>query len=88
MANTVEQLSSGSVTLWFASDAGVWDEDTLTYTDGANSVRVSGVAADRVTLKFGDDDSEDFTMLSELGAFLDFVGSRIFEELDRGFLAI
>ena len=86
----VEQLASGTVTLWFESDAGAcWDPDTLTCTAGGNSVTVSGVTADKVTLKFGEDgDPGRFAELSELGAFLDFVGSRIFEELDRGFLAI
>ncbi len=42
------------MTPWFltGSDAN-WNADTLTSTDGANSVRGSGVSADQVMLKFG-----------------------------------
>ena len=51
--DTVEQLADGKVTLWFENDNGVWDEKTLTYTDGANSLSVIGVTADAITLNFG-----------------------------------
>ena len=83
-SDTVEQLESGKVTLWFASgDVSNWDETTLTYTDGDNSVSVKGVAAASVILKFGENspaDAERFAMLSGLGAFEEFTMRRIFEE--------
>ena len=86
--DTVEQLASGKVTLWFASgDESNWNAETLTYTDGTNSVTVSGVSVEQVTLKFGDDGSELFAALSNAGAFDDFTSQRIFEESDSGILA-
>ena len=82
------QLASGTVTLWFASgDESNWDAGSLTYADGENSVKVSGVTADRITLKFGDDGSERFATLSGLGAFESFASQRIFEENGTGVLA-
>jgi hypothetical protein len=88
MTRAEDQLETGSVTLWFASgDKSNWDESTLTYTDGANSVRVSGVAAEQVTLKFGDDGSEEFASLSGMGAFFDATTERIFEEPGKEMLA-
>ncbi|MBP5585647.1 MAG: hypothetical protein J6Y92_04765 [Lentisphaeria bacterium] len=87
-ADTVRQLETGSVTLWFASGGiGNWDPVSLTYTDGENSVTVSGVAADRVSLKFGDDGSDRFAALSGAGAFDAFTSQRIFEESGAGILA-
>ena len=87
----VEQLASGGITLWFASgDISKWDASSLTYTDGDNSVRVSGIAADKVALKFGglqEDDSAQFALLSGLGAFDAFSSQRIFEEAGTGILA-
>ena len=59
----------------------------MTYADGENSVKVSGVTADRITLKFGDDDSEDFAKLSAMGAFDAFTSQRIFEADGTGLLA-
>ena len=86
--DTVEQLATGSVTLWFAEGSlDNWDESTLTYTDGENSVTVSGVTADKVTLKFGDDGSEQFASLTSAGAFFDATTERIFEESGKGILA-
>ena len=84
-ADTVEQLAGGSVTLWFASGSiENWDAETLTYTDGANNVTVSGVTEDKVTLKFGTgetpDDAAQFASLAAIGAFLDFTSERVFEE--------
>ena len=87
--DTVEQLETGKVTLWFASGSlDNWDEATLTYKDGDNSVKVSGVAADKVTLKFGGvgDDAAMFATLSEAGAFKEFTSQKIFEE-NKGLLA-
>jgi len=86
--DNVEQLATGSVTLWFAEGSkDNWDEDTLTYTDGDNSVKVSGVTADKVTLKFGDDGSAQFASLTSMGAFFDATTERIFEENGKGILA-
>ena len=79
-SDTVEQLSGGSVTLWFAEgSAGNWNAATLTYTDGANSVKVSGISD--VTLKFGTD-----TALPA-GCFDDAASEKIFEDKDKGMLA-
>ena len=87
-ADNVEQLETGSVTLWFASGSiANWDEAALTYTDGENSVKVSGIAADRITLKFGDDGSEQFAALNSAGAFFDATTERVFEESGKGMLA-
>lgn len=86
--DNVEQLATGSVTLWFAEGSkDNWDEATLTYSDGDNSVKVSGVTADKVTLKFGDDGSAQFASLTSMGAFFDATTERIFEESGKGILA-
>ena len=72
--DSVEQLAGGSVTLWFEEGSeSNWNADTLTYTDGANSVTVKGAVS--VTLKFGAD-----AELPE-GAFSTSVSRKIFEEL-------
>ena len=87
--DTVEQLADGSVMLWFASGSlENWNADTLTYTDGTNSVTVSGIAADQISLQFGDDNFYLFAELEQAGGFLDFCSQRIFEESDKGRLAI
>ena len=84
----VVQLGDGQVTLWFAEgDEENWDASTLTYTNGENSVKVTGVAADAVTLKFGDDGSEQFTTLQQSGAFEEFTSQKIFEDQNKGMLA-
>jgi Ca2+-binding RTX toxin-like protein len=86
--DTVAQLASGRVTLWFDNgDDSKWDAATLTYTDGANSVTVTGVTADRVTLKFGSDGTEEYTSLTAAGAFAEVTSERIFEERNKGVLA-
>ena len=88
-ADTVEQLSDGSVALWFASgDISKWNADALTYTDGENSVKVSGVTADKVSLKFGDDGTGQFTELTGAGAFASVTSEKIFEELGKGLLTV
>ena len=85
--DTVEQLADGEVTLWFASgDISKWNADTLTYADGENSVKVSGVTADKVSLKFGNDGSEQYGTLSASGAFAENTSEKIFEE-NKGILA-
>ena len=79
-ADVVSQTATGSVTLWFESgDISNWDAATLTYTDGANSVKVSGVTADNVSLKFGDDGSAQYKDLAAAGAFLESTAEAVFE---------
>ena len=87
--DTVEQLESGSVTLWFASELEgkvEWDEESKSYTDGTNRVTVTGVTS--VALKFCGvgDDAAMFATLSEAGAFKEFTSQKIFEE-NKGLLA-
>ena len=82
------ELGTGTVTLWFESGSeSNWNAETLTYADGLNSVTVSGVSADRITLKFGDDGSAQFAALSDMGAFDVFTSQKIFEDSDKGILA-
>ncbi|MBR6371918.1 MAG: hypothetical protein IKS20_01930, partial [Victivallales bacterium] len=82
--DTIEQLANGKVTLWFQEgDESKWNAGTLTYTDGDKSVKVSGVAD--VTLKFGDDGSEQYSNLLASGAFSEFSSQNIFG--DKGMLA-
>ncbi|MBQ4481386.1 MAG: hypothetical protein II943_12205, partial [Victivallales bacterium] len=64
-----------------------WNAETLTYTDGDNSVEVSGVTADDVSLKFGDDNSDQYQDLLATGAFDDFTSEKIFEDKNKGLLA-
>ena len=79
-ADTVEQIAGGSVTLWFEEgSSSKWNASTLTYTDGANSVKVSGVS--NVTLRFGDDASLPGD------AFADAASEKIFEDKNKGMLA-
>ena len=87
--DSVEQLSDGKVTLWFENGSlDNWDASTLTYKDGENSVKVSGVAPENITLKFGDDGSEQYGKLLVDGAFDEFGSERIFENRNnRGMLA-
>lgn len=86
--DTVEQLAGASITLWFAfGDESHWNASALTYTDGDNSVTVKGVSAEQVTLKFGDDGSEQYAALASAGAFADFTSRKIFEGEKAGMLA-
>ena len=85
-SDTVEQLADGKVTLWFADgDASKWDAATLTYSDGANSVKVTGVSD--VTLKFGDDGSQQYQDLLAAGAFSDSTSDNLFTDKNKGMLA-
>lgn len=78
--DTIEQLANGSVTLWFENGSvSNWDVATMTYSDGVNSVKVSGV--DNVTLKFGNVDT------AVAGAFLDVASEKIFEDKNKGMIA-
>ncbi|MBQ7651132.1 MAG: hypothetical protein IJS15_09245, partial [Victivallales bacterium] len=86
--DTVEQLAFGKVTLWFDAGAEVnWNADTLTYSDGDNSVQVTGILRDKITLKFGDDGSNLYSDLLASGAFDGLTSEQIFEDKDRRLLA-
>jgi hypothetical protein len=77
--DTVEQLSGGSVTLHFETGSEAnWNQDTLTYTDGVNSVKVSGVTD--VKLVFGEP-------APVAGAFLDAASKKIFEDKSKNLIA-
>ena len=86
--DTVEQLETGTVTLWFLSGSMEnWNAETLTYSDGENSVTVSGVSADQVTLKFELGKSSLFGQLYNMGAFSESLTKKIFDDTDKGYLA-
>ena len=89
--DTVTQLADGKVTLWFKEgDKANWNADTLTYTDGENSVKVDGVSAANVNLVFGNDNGSQqarFDQLNAAGAFADFTSEKIFEDKNKGLLA-
>ena len=86
--DTVEQLAGGEITLWFESGSeDNWNADTLTYTDGTNSVKVSGISADNISLKFGDDNSLFYDELANSGCFDDAASEKIFEDKNKGMLA-
>ena len=76
--DTIEQLANGSVTLWFADGSEAnWNAAKLTYSDGVNSVSVSGCV--NVTLRFGSDPA------LPAGAFEEETTEKVFEE--KGMLA-
>ena len=78
--DTVEQLSTGSVTLWFEyGEERFWNPETMTYRADGNTVTVKGDV--EVTLKFGADAS-----LPE-GAFAEAASGKIFEDKSKGFIA-
>lgn len=86
--DTIEQLTGGEITLWFESGSeSNWNTSTLTYTDGANSVKVSGISTDNITLIFGDNDSDLFDELANSGCFNDAASEKIFEDKNKGMLA-
>jgi len=89
--DTVEQIADGKVTLWFMEGGSEnWNESTLTYTEGENSVTVSGVSADKIELIFAYTDDDTFTMfekLSAAAAFDAFSSRKCFDEEPAGFLA-
>ena len=79
--DTVDQLANGSVTLWFESGSeNNWNAETLTYTDGENSVTVTGCSD--ITLKFG-----NTSELNVKGAFDGEASEKIFEDKNKGFIA-
>ena len=86
--DTVEQLVGREITLWFESGSeNNWDASALTYTDGTNSVKVSGVSAGNITLIFGDNGSTLYDELSAAGCFDAAASEKIFEDKNKGLLA-
>ena len=86
----MEQLETGTVTLWFAEGSlDNWDEKTLTYSDadGKNSVKVICDSAEQVTLYFGYGKSQLFGKLYSIGAFTESMTKKIFEDTGKGLLA-
>jgi Ca2+-binding RTX toxin-like protein len=81
--NDVVSQSEGeenSVTLWFESGSEAnWNAETLTYTDGENSVAVSGATAIELKFGAGADDAVQFANLKEMGAFLGSTTQAVFE---------
>ena len=78
-SDVVEQLAGGTITLCFAegSDAN-WDAASLTYADGDCRVKVKGVDAAAVTLKFGEDPQ------LPAGVFAEALYNRVFEDSGTG----
>ena len=77
--DTVEQLKNGSVTLHFENGSmDNWNAETLTYTDGSNSVTISGTT--QIKLVFGGTSPVD-------GAFADSASEKIFEDKNKGMIA-
>ena len=86
--DTIEQLDGGEITLWFESgEMSNWNADTLTYSDGTNSVKVSGISNDNITLIFGDDGSLRYDELATIGCFDAAASEKIFEDKNKGMLA-
>ena len=85
--DTVEQLVNGNVILWFESGSmNNWNERTLTYKNGNNTVTVKGINADQVYLLFGNED-DMFADFASAGAFDDFISEKIFEDADKNLIA-
>ena len=91
--DNVEQLATGSVTLWFVESksqitASELDGNSVfTNAAGTASVTVKGFALANIVVKYGDDGSDDYAALASAGAFLDATTERIFEESGKGLLA-
>ena len=78
--DTVEQLAGGHIYLVFENGSqSNWNSETMTYTDGANSVKLTGVDQDKITISC----QESFTD----GVFEDHATEKICEERNRGVLA-
>ena len=77
--DVVHQEEDGEVILWFEKAWGTWNDKTLTYSDGTNSVEVRGVAADDISIYIGEAGRKtDFDELKEDLAFASHASSRIF----------
>ena len=89
--DTVEQTADGKVTLWFMEgDFDHWNSETLTYTEGENSVTVSGVSTDQIELVFAFYDTASYAVFDKLiqaGAFEPFSSRTVFDVEPAGYLA-
>ena len=73
--DTVEQLATGTVTLWFEEKfEGEWNEATHTFTYGDNSITLVGV--NQASIFFGNVDNYDELLAA--GAFDAFTSDKIF----------
>lgn len=67
-----------------------WDETSLTYREGKNSVTVSGVNADQIELIFAYYDTDSLAVFETLffaAAFEPFSSRTIFDTKPAGYLA-
>ena len=85
--DTVQQIAGGNVTLWFTKGSSAnWNAATNTFTYNNNQVVVSGVANSKISLKFGNDNSEMYQRISAAGLFQDAATQKIFDQNDRGII--
>lgn len=86
--DTVVQLTEGKITLWFdEGDLSKWDSENLCYDDGDNQVKVSGVEATQISIKFTGD--AGFDDLQIQGLFAATTSEKVYEEFNyaEGILA-
>ena len=85
----VVQQPGGTIKLWFESGSlDNWDAENLTYRDGSNSVTVSGIEADAISLEFGDNNGlEEYARLASISAFAPYTSRTIFNGQSDGYLA-
>ena len=70
--DTVEQLADGKVTLWIENGSATnWHAETMTYSDGFNSIKVTGITADQVNFNFSSSGAVD-------KAFADFSSEKVY----------
>ena len=95
-ADVVTQLAGGSVTLWFAEPesmirtAELAGNTLFMNATGSSVVMVQGFSLADITVKYGDDGSDEFAALSASGAFLGSTADSVFETQamrSRGILA-
>ena len=86
--DSVTQINGGSIALWFLNDeaqisVSELDGDVIFRNEaGTASVTVRGAALADLTVRFGDDGSEQFARLSAAGAFLGSTTESVFETQD------
>ena len=84
-ADVVTQLAGGSVTLWFADAesmirvAELAGNTLFTNATGSSIVMVQGLGLADITVKYGDDGSDEFAALNAAGAFLGSTADSVFE---------
>ena len=95
-ADVVTQLAGGKVTLWFADAesmirvAELAGNTLFTNATGSSVVMVQNLPLSDITVKYGDDGSDEFAALSAAGAFLGSTADSVFETQDmrsQGILA-